>query len=195
MDIYLIRHTAVYNPNKLCYGQSEIPLEENFTHYFNSLEESLGTALKNNAIFYSSPLRRCTKLASFLSNNNFISDNRIMELNFGNWELQPWDTIDSQQLNPWMADFVNYKIPNGENFIDLTHRCSLFWEQILQHTSHQNLFIITHAGVIRAILAHILQFPLHNSFDIEIDYASITKINYQAKFDKYTIQYINKATI
>lgn len=195
MDIYLIRHSAVYNPNKLCYGQSEIPLEENFTHYFNSLEESLGTALKNNAIFYSSPLRRCTKLASFLSNNNFISDNRIMELNFGNWELQPWDTIDSQQLNPWMADFVNYKTPNGENFIDLAHRCSLFWEQILQHTSHQNLFIITHAGVIRAILAHILQFPLHNSFDIQIDYASITKINYQAKFDKYTIQYINKATI
>jgi alpha-ribazole phosphatase len=194
MDIYLIRHSAVYNPSKLCYGQSEIPLEENFTHYFNSLEESLGNALKTDAIFYSSPLRRCTKLASFLSNNNYISDERMMELNFGDWELQPWDSIDSQQLNAWMADFVNFKIPNGENFMDLALRCRIFWEQLTQNSSHQNLFIITHAGVIRSLLAHILEFSLHKSFDIQIDYASITKIKYDKVYHKTTIYYINKTT-
>jgi len=195
MDIYLIRHSAVYNPGKLCYGQSEIPLEENFTNDFNSLEISLGSALQTDALFYSSPLRRCTKLASFLSNNNYLTDYRIQELNFGDWELQPWDSIDSKQLNTWMADFVNVTIPNGENFIDLAHRCQLFWNQLKQNTSHQNLFIITHAGVIRSVLANILEFPLHKSFDIQVDYASITKINYQPKTDITSIQYINNTTL
>ncbi|TAF44214.1 MAG: alpha-ribazole phosphatase [Sphingobacteriales bacterium] len=191
MDIFLIRHTAVYNPGKLCYGHAEIPLEENFTHNFNSLEEKLGNALKTDAFFYSSPLRRCIKLASFLSKDNFVMDDKIKELNFGNWELQAWNSINSKQLDAWMADFVNYKIPNGESFIELAHRCGLFWELIKQNCSHQNLFVITHAGVIRSVLANILQFPLHKSFDIQIDYASITKINYDKELDKTSIAYIN----
>ncbi|TAF83948.1 MAG: alpha-ribazole phosphatase, partial [Sphingobacteriales bacterium] len=130
-------------------------------------------------------------LASFLSKDNFVMDDKIKELNFGNWELQAWNSINSKQLDAWMADFVNYKIPNGESFIELAHRCGLFWELIKQNCSHQNLFVITHAGVIRSVLANILQFPLHKSFDIQIDYASITKINYDKELDKTSIAYIN----
>ncbi len=192
MDIYLIRHTAVYNPNKLCYGQAEIPLEENFTTDFTWLEDNLKEALNPNTLFYSSGLRRCDKLTNYLSNNKFTVDERLKELNFGTWELQPWDTINPKQLNPWMADFVNYTIPNGENFIDLANRCKHFWDEIIEKSSNENIIIVSHAGVIRSILANILGFPLQKAFNLQIDYASITKINYQKEYIKQTVVYVNK---
>ncbi|TAH03673.1 MAG: alpha-ribazole phosphatase [Sphingobacteriales bacterium] len=192
MDIYLIRHTAVYNPNKLCYGQSEIPLEENFTTHFNWIEDYLNEALTAKPLVYSSSLRRCTKLASFLSNDNYIVDERLKELSFGNWELKSWDNINPKELNPWMADFVNQKPPNGENFIELTNRCNYFWDEITEKPSKENIIIVSHAGVIRSILANILGFPLQNAFNLQIDYASITKINYQKEYGKQTVVYVNK---
>lgn len=192
MDIYLIRHTAVYNPNQLCYGQAEIPLEENFTVNFNWLEDNLKDALTQKAIVYSSSLRRCTKLASYLSNDNYTVDERLKELNFGTWELQPWANIKPNELNPWMADFVIHNPPNGENFIDLANRCGQFWTELIEKQSDKNIIIITHAGIIRSILAHILGFPLKNAFSLQIDYASITKISYQKEYSKQTVVYFNK---
>ena len=192
MDVYLVRHSAVYNPNKLCYGQSEIPLQENFTQDFDWLENELVDVLKTNVVFYSSALRRCTKLASCLSKDNYIIDDRIKELNFGDWELKAWDNINNKDLNNWMADFVNFTVPNGENFITLSKRCIQFWEEIKEQTTSDNIVIVTHAGVIRSILASILNFPLEKAFDLQIDYTSITKINYQKEYSKQTIQYINR---
>ncbi|HNN82431.1 MAG TPA: histidine phosphatase family protein, partial [Leptospiraceae bacterium] len=36
--------------------------------------------------------------------------------------------------------------------------------------------LVTHGGVIRAILAHTLGLPLENSFRLKIEYGSISKI-------------------
>src|SRR6476660_1431278 len=165
MNIYLIRHTEVYNPNKLCYGQSEIPLPENFTASFDWLQEMLKNDLEQRSEVYSSPFRRCSKLADYLSNGNFLVDNRITELNFGDWEMQAWNSINAEELNSWMNDFVNYSIKNGENFIDLYNRAVAFFEDIIQ-SEKENSIIITHAGVIRSILAYILDFPLENAFNL-----------------------------
>ena len=192
MDIYLVRHSAVYNPNKLCYGQSEIPLEENFTQDFDWLEEELTDVLKTNSIFDGSALWRCTKMAAYLSKDNYIIDDRIKELNFGDWELMAWDNIDNKDLNRWMADFVNFTVPNGENFVTLSKRCIQFWEEIKEQSNFDNIIIVTHAGVIRSLLAHILNFPLDKAFDLQIDYSSITKINYKKEYNKQTVQYINR---
>jgi alpha-ribazole phosphatase len=191
MNIYFIRHTEVYNPNKLCYGQSEIPLAENFTAHFDWLQDSLESSLESPTAFYSSPFRRCSKLADYLSNGNFITDKRIAELHFGDWEMQAWDKINPKELEPWMADFVNYKINNGENFLELYERSTAFFEDILT-TENKDIVVVTHAGVIRSILAYVLDFPLEHAFNLEISYSSITKIVYQKEFKSTKIAFVNR---
>lgn len=190
MNIYLIRHTEVYNPNKLCYGQSEIPLAENFTASFDWIQDSLGDFDQENNLYYSSPFRRCTKLAAYLSNDDFMIDNRISELNFGNWEMQAWNKIDPEELNRWMTDFVNVRLKAGESFTDLFNRVTAFYDEIIR-SGKENIIIITHAGVIRSVLAYILDFPLENAFDLEISYSSITKIIYNPQFNKSKIHAVN----
>jgi alpha-ribazole phosphatase len=188
MNIYLIRHTAVYNPNKLCYGQSEIPLEENFTVDFDWIKDRLNT--DENTAFWSSPFRRCTKLAAYLSDDNFTTDARISELNFGDWEMKAWSEIDSTELNPWMEDFVNYTPTNGESFNDLYNRCTDFFEEITQNAT-TDAVVVCHAGLIKAILAYILDYPLENAFNLQIDYASITKVYWDTKNKITKVEYSN----
>lgn len=190
MNIYLIRHTEVYNPNKLCYGQSEIPLAENFTASFDWILDSLGELNKEQTLYYSSPFRRCSKLANYLSDDDFNIDQRICELHFGDWEMQAWNEINSEELNSWMTDFVNFRMKNGENFKDLYTRVISFYEDIIQ-SRKENIVVICHAGIIRSVLAYILGFPLENAFDLEISYSSITKIVYNAEFNKSKIQAVN----
>ena len=187
MNIYLIRHTAVYNPNKLCYGQSEIPLEENFTIDFDWIKHHLNL---EDAVYYSSPFRRCTKLAAFLSDDHFKIDQRISELNFGDWEMKAWDVINPTELNPWMKDFVNYRIKNGENFTDLSERSVLFLEDILKLNT-QNVVLVCHAGVIRSIISYALDAPLEKAFNIKVDYTSISKIEFDNNYAISKVAFLN----
>ncbi|MFC5283277.1 histidine phosphatase family protein [Pedobacter alpinus] len=190
-SIYLVRHTSVYNPTKLCFGQSEIPLEENFTVSFDWIKEQLNTT--ENCAFYSSPLRRCTKLASYLSDDNFTIESRLNDLNFGNWEMKGWDKIPAKEVKLWQDDFVNYSTKKGENFADLFERSVAFYEEVCSTTNKENIVIICHAGNIRSILSYVLDFPLENVFNLKIDYGSISKIAYNEAQKLSTIELINFA--
>ena len=158
MEIYLVRHTAVNNPNKLCYGQSDIELSTDRQIHFTALRQKLEPNLPGS-LFYSSPYKRCTQLAGFLSGDQFQADERLSEMHFGDWEQCAWTAINQQVLSAWMTDFVNYQVPGGESFAVMHHRCTQFWDELLAIPADR-VFIITHAAVIRSLLAHVLSIPL-----------------------------------
>ncbi len=188
-NIYLVRHPEVYNPNKLCYGQSDMPLEENFTVAFDWIKDRLN--LNNEARFYSSPLRRCAKLASYLSDGNFITNDLISEVNFGTWEMKEWSGIPAKELENWQKDFLNYKVKKGECFADVYERSVEFFEDVLDKGDEETLVVITHASVIRCIVSYVLDFPLENVFNLQIDYSSISKITYKEELDVSSVAFLN----
>jgi len=191
MEIYLVRHTTVNNPNKLCYGQSDIGLATDWETHFTALYQKLEANLPGS-LFYSSPYQRCTQLAGFLSHDRFQTDARLSEMHFGDWEQCAWTAINQPVLSEWMADFVNYQVPGGESFVQMHHRCTQFWDE-LSGKSADRIIIITHAGVIRSLLAHVLGIPLDKVFQLEIDYGSITKITVVKQDGCYqTVHYINR---
>lgn len=179
MEVYLIRHTATVPRKGLCYGQSNIPLRRPFLNDFDKIVK--GVEVKN-VIVYSSPLERCKQLADHFrmhheSVKKLVVDDRLKELNFGDWEMQEWDKINRQILDDWMNDYVNYKVPNGESFIQLYNRVNDFISTELSGNNHQTpVIIVTHAGVIRSFLCKVSELPLKDAFKISVDYGSITKI-------------------
>ncbi len=191
MEIYLIRHTPVNNPQKLCYGHSEIELADDWEVHFTALQKKLNLDI-SDAVVYSSPSKRCSKLAGYLSDNHFQIDTRLLEMHFGDWEQCEWTAIDQSVLNAWMVDFVNYRVPGGENFEMMHQRCTQFWDE-LPGKAKDKVIIITHAGVIRSMLAHILNIPLGKIFQLEIDYSSITKVTVATAHGCFqTVNYINR---
>lgn len=164
MEIHLIRHTAVDNPENLCYGFAEIPLRENYLEDFQNIN------LDNDFdLVVSSPSKRCRLLADYFK-FGYKTDERLREMNFGNWELKKWTAIPEEEIAPWYKDFVNVKTTGGENLLEMQARVLGFWNELVQKKEVNKVLIVTHAGVIRLILQAVLQFPLENMFNIQIDY-------------------------
>jgi alpha-ribazole phosphatase len=176
MEVYLVRHTETVCEKGICYGQSDVGILEPFDAVF----ETILNQLPKNAILYSSPLQRCTILANYIQENteinSVIEDARLMEMNFGDWELKNWDIISKEDLNPWMKDFVNVRVPNGESFVDLNTRVLDFLENEISKENEKPLIIVAHAGVIRAVLCKINHLPLKDAFQNAVNYGDVIKI-------------------
>jgi len=172
MEVYLVRHTTPFIEKGICYGQTDIKLD---TTVFEQEVKIIQSKLPNNIErFYTSPLHRCKTLAEKF-NGNFIEDERLKELNFGDWENKKWNEIDPSSLNEWMQDFVNVRTPHGENYTALHLRTISFIDEILK-LDLQKIAIITHSGNIRSFLSFILSLPLENSFRIHLAYGAVVSV-------------------
>ncbi|MBQ0734287.1 alpha-ribazole phosphatase [Aquimarina celericrescens] len=172
MEIYLVRHTTPNIEKGICYGQSDIGITDSFHTEVQEIHSNI--PVQEISTVYSSPLQRCKLLAkTFKKEIHF--DDRLKELNFGDWELRSWDCIHSKELDPWMIDFVNVKVPNGESYVMLQQRILDFFTS-LNHNSKEKNIIVSHAGTIRSLVSSIKNIPLKNSFNIKLDYGHIITI-------------------
>jgi alpha-ribazole phosphatase len=108
--------------------------------------------------------------------------------------MLPWGDIPREALDAWMADFVNLAPHNGDSFQAVFERVSAFWrEQVLPLASAETpktVYIVSHGGVIRALLCLFLELPLQNAYRIHLDYGAVSRLVVQN--GTYTITYINR---
>lgn len=176
MEIYLVRHTETVCAKGICYGQADVDIATPYKEIFQSISEKLPA----NGILYSSPLQRCVTLSNYIQSQKKMDsikiDNRLMEMNFGDWELQKWDEINPEHLNPWMEDFVSVRVPNGESFEDLHQRVIDFIENEIKSENHEKVIIVAHAGIIRSILCHVNGIELKDAFQNNVAFGEVIQI-------------------
>ena len=176
MEIYLVRHTETVCEKGICYGQSDVDIAAPFEMIF----ENIVSQLPSEALIFTSPLKRCVTLAKYIQAKtkaiSYQEDERLMEMNFGDWELKNWNEIPPEQLNPWMEDFVNIKVQNGESFAVLHERVGDFITALISKKIKSPIVITAHAGVIRSILCHQTSLPLKDAFQNKVDFGQVIKI-------------------
>lgn len=171
MELILIRHTKVA-VNGVCYGFSDVELNDTF---LQEKEEVLTKVDSSNAVVFSSPSTRCTKLASFIY-SDYKTDDRIKELNFGDWEMKRWDDISDPEFDVWMNDYINYRCPNGESLLDMKSRVEAFHKEITS-LGYDKVILVTHSGVVR-LFHHLLNdVVLDKIFDLKIEYGDVHSFN------------------
>lgn len=185
MEIYLIRHTTPKIAKSICYGQSDIGLTPEFEQEAQTVHTLMDKPLD---YIFSSPLKRCAQLAESFK-IEYQNEPRLMELNFGDWEMKNWKDIPQTVLTEWMENYVSQAPPRGESYEQLKSRVVEIFKGIISQ-NRQSTGIVTHAGPIRAILSHVLNLPLKDTFTLKIDYGSITKISLIEGL--FSVDYINK---
>lgn len=173
MKIYLVRHTAVDVPKGMCYGQTDVPLQASFEEEAESIKATIDQLTPD--IIYSSPLSRCAKLASACGFNNPILDERLMELNFGDWEGKEWNDID---MSIWSTDWINPPAPNGESFMQMYERVTSFFEE-LKETNKKLSLIFTHGGVITCARVYFNKIDIKEAFRQTPKYGEIVEFEYK----------------
>lgn len=186
MEIYLIRHTTPAVEKGICYGQADLDVTETFEEEVSAIKPFLPAS---DLRVYSSPLQRCKKLADALFTASTINcHNDLMELNCGDWELLKWDDIPKPEIQPWMDDFVNVAVPNGESYVHLYERVINRFERIREQG--ESAVIVAHGGVLRSILSYITQTPLKESFDVfTLHYGCVVKIAVKEDKMEHTLLY------
>jgi len=188
MELYLIRHTTPAVQQGVCYGQTEV----NVTELFLEEAEQVRTKLAGIApvACYSSPLQRCARLAATLDAGEPQHDARLKEMHFGDWEMQPWDNIPRQELDRWGNDYVDAAPPGGETYGQLHRRATHFLNDLTCSKHVGPVLVVTHAGVIRALLAEVLNLPLREAFRFYLDFGGVTKLRFDGSFP--VVAYVNR---
>lgn len=153
MHLVLLRHTRTAIASSVCYGNHDVPLADSAS---SDVAKAI-TKLPAIDKIYSSPLTRCKILATSLGEDRKLDvqfDDRLIEMNFGRWQGQAWDELPRQQLDNWANDFLYAKPHGGENVAELRSRSRSFLIDLSQLVdAKEQVAIVTHAGVIRSMLA------------------------------------------
>jgi alpha-ribazole phosphatase len=128
----------------------------------------------------SSPLSRCFNFATALADKLAIEysiDKEFREIGFGTWEgLTPDEitTRDPEALERFLDDPINNRPEGAEPLRDFSARvCDAYNRTVEQH-SGQHVLIVAHAGVARAIIAHVLGMELQRVYSrFRIEYGGI----------------------
>lgn len=176
MPITLVRHTQVAVPQGICYGQTDVPLAETFDAECAEIQRKLEGKCFTHC--FSSPLSRCAQLAKRLFPGKIEWDERLKELNFGQWENRHWSDFEqSAEAQRWFADYLHMPCPSGESYAELRMRTEAFLVDLQKLPRQSNILIVTHGGPIRAMIAKIQNLDPKEIFDLKIEYGAVIELD------------------
>jgi alpha-ribazole phosphatase len=193
MKLTLVRHTSLQIAEGICYGQSDVDVSANFHHELSTVQQKLQH--EDFSAIYSSPLQRCHKLALGLAHaltytQDIQLEPRLKELHFGAWEMQAWNDIPRTVFDVWAKNYAELAPPEGETFAQLQARGIAFVQELQSRHAGEHVLVVTHGGMIRALIAHALNMQLKGLFRLHIDYASLTQLDFAGEVPK--IVFVNR---
>lgn len=149
MQLILVRHPQPQVAAGTCYGSTDLAVD---AEELARVRDRLVAQLPPGAPLFSSPLLRCADLARSLPTASLTLDARLVELDFGAWEMRAWDDIARAEVDAWAADVVHYRPGGGENLLAAARRVAAFYAH-LRDLALPCAVVICHAGTIRLLLA------------------------------------------
>jgi alpha-ribazole phosphatase len=171
MELYLIRHTTPDVPRGMTYGRSDVPLKATFPEEAEAVRGHF--PIDEEIPIWTSPLLRCRRLAESLAAGPARPDERLREIDFGEWELKRWDGQDTSAI---LDSVIEERAPGGESYLEVQTRSMGLVREIVAGGAPRAA-LVTHAGVIRCIIADAIGLPLRKMFRVHIALGSVSRID------------------
>lgn len=172
MKLILARHAQTEaNKNGIFSGWTDYPLTDKGIWQ----TERLGYELKKNYNIdemYSSPLGRAMKTSKAVSKSierKIITTESLKEVNFGLFEGKTGKEIEKDHRDHWRTwhdDYVNYRIPDGENLRDLLARIKPLINNLRQ--TDKTCLIVAHSAVIQVAITYLLDIDLRRMWNFKV---------------------------
>lgn len=152
MRLDLVRHLPARVAPGICYGRSEVDCAQPDAAALTSLRAEFGSAR-----VIGSPSRRCADLARALAPDPEL-DERLLEIDFGQWELRAFDTIDRAAIDAWAAAPWDFVPPGGESASQMASRVLTFLDDLFRSEAPR-VVVVAHGGPLRVLLGTVLLRP------------------------------------
>jgi probable phosphoglycerate mutase len=176
--IYLLRHGKPDSAEGRFIGQTDLPLSAEGIEQANQWARFFS---KNGITFdavFASDLLRCKKTSEIAAPGAVEYLPSLREINLGEWDGKPYKEIIESRPAEWKergGDIASFRPALGESFYDLQSRVVPAVSEIMRGAG--NKLVVTHAGVIRCVICHMMEVPLAKLFTLESDYAGLTLID------------------
>lgn len=178
--IALLRHaeTAVQYSGCLI-GSTDLPLALERRRKASLLSPRIEG--ERPARLYCSPLRRARETAESLGESLGMIpkiDSDLREIDFGRWEGMTFDAIqasDPEAVARWARFEPDFAFPGGESIEDFLARIRRVAKRFVE-CEGPSVLAVTHAGVIRAMICHLLGLSPRQYVLFDVKPASLTKI-------------------
>ena len=192
--VYLFRHGETANAHQLCMnGHFDVALSENGVEQASQLAE----AMKDQPLraIYSSDLQRTYQGACLIAGHHSmepVSFPELRELSFGDWEGKSLAELSDKfpgEMDKRLKQTELFRADGGETFQELHDRVIPKFLEIIASHPNDSIAFVCHGGVNRAILAHLLGFPIANLFRISQHFAAVNIIQFYE--DQVMVELLN----
>lgn len=184
MNIYILRHGETDENKRNCYyGSTDSSLNEAGKMQAEAASKLL-KEIEFNKVYVSDKKRtkETAEICLNLNEENLIKDSRINEVSFGIFEGKSYEDIKKEfpdEYEDWIKDWKGFSPLGGENYYRFYNRVNDFMNEVIKNKD-ENILIITHGGVIRAIYCYVLDgcLDLYWKFASKNGDVSIIKYEY-----------------
>lgn len=181
-QLYFIRHGEVEEKYHKVFGGSRIDMALSLLGLKQA--EAVAAWLKDAKIekIYASPMQRVRQtLAPTASQRGMEPEFMpgLREMDFGDWTGHRWDQVQSifgVSAFDWLEIIEANSIPNGETVESLRSRVQECLMSIIHAHPHQKVAVFCHGGIIRVMIALLLDMPLIRMAHFNIEYGSISVV-------------------
>ncbi|PIV87792.1 MAG: hypothetical protein COW48_09600 [Hydrogenophilales bacterium CG17_big_fil_post_rev_8_21_14_2_50_63_12] len=172
--ITVLRHGAVQGRPFVYRGRQDDPLSELGWKQMAAVI----VASPPFAAIASSPLQRCQAFAQHLAERHGLPlhvSPAFQEMAFGEWEgLTPEQATQRHPAEHavFRASAGTVAAPGGENLVEVRQRVRAGWEAWLADARGGQRLLVTHAGVMRALLIELLGLPASHIYRIALPEAA-----------------------
>jgi broad specificity phosphatase PhoE len=166
LNVYFLRHgqTAWNADNNRYCGRTDIPLTDKGIEQAKLVNEQM-QGIRLDGV-YSSPLQRAALTASIATDRTVITDDRLIEVDFGQWEKKTKEEFVKENPAPWdkwINDPGNTRAGvSGETGLEVVLRVDDFFTEMIAKHSGGTILVTAHNGVNRLYMAYKLGMPLRN---------------------------------
>jgi broad specificity phosphatase PhoE len=193
-SLLLIRHAEVEERYQHVFGGR---VDMDISPRGHEQAVALAQYLKRRKVdaLFASPMKRVQQTLSAYANNGapkavILPD--LREVDFGDWTGHGWVEVHAKfgiSAYSWIDQLDCGGIANAENIVAYRERISGVLATIRQCPPSTTTAVFCHGGVIRMMLALLLDIPFPRTNGFAIDYASVTEV--ALKTDRNEIQLLN----
>lgn len=179
LNVYLLRHgqtTWNADGNRYC-GRTDLSLTEKGIKQAEAVYDQL-IDVTFDAI-YSSPLQRAYTTAQIVSGEKeVVKDDRLIEVDFGNWEGKPKEQFieeDEELWNNWITDPSATKAGGtGETALEVIERADDFFRTLQTEYKTGKILVVAHNGINRFYLAYKLGMNLKDYRKLTVQNSTVS---------------------
>jgi probable phosphoglycerate mutase len=136
----------------------------------------------NVSAIYSSPIDRAVQTAEIIKkhcNIEFKTDDRLIELNMGQFTMMPYQEIFKKYGNVFLKFYSGSEevSENGvETFTEVKKRINEMVNFVINNHKNENVVLVTHMDPIKAMIGQVLKLKPEVLFELIIANASLSII-------------------